>query len=98
MKEGGGINHEIHELHENRTIGDLCKTSVAASRQRAALFNLLEKCGGRPTAATMKGRFAEVSIDILCIPFVCFVYFVVDHFRSGAGAGLLNKETRKPGR
>jgi hypothetical protein len=35
--------------------GDVCKTGVAASRQRAALFNLLEKCGGLPTAATMKG-------------------------------------------
>jgi len=41
--------------------GDLCKTGVAASRQRAALFNLLEKCGGLPTAATMKGIFLEVS-------------------------------------
>jgi hypothetical protein len=27
---------------------------VAASRQRAALFNLLGKCGGLPTAATMQ--------------------------------------------
>jgi hypothetical protein len=34
---------------------DLGQTGVAASRQRAALFNLLEKCGGLPTAATMKG-------------------------------------------
>jgi hypothetical protein len=33
----------------------LCQTGVAASRQRAALFNLLLKCGGLPTAATMKG-------------------------------------------
>jgi hypothetical protein len=33
---------------------DLCNSGVAASRQRAALFNLLEKCGGLPTAATMK--------------------------------------------
>jgi hypothetical protein len=43
------------------TNGDLCKTGVAASRQRAALFNLLQKCGGLPTAATMKGSFSEVS-------------------------------------
>ena len=43
-------------------IRDLCKTGVAASRQRAAHFNLLEKCGGLPTAATMKGSFSEVSI------------------------------------
>jgi hypothetical protein len=35
--------------------------SVAASRQRAAHFNLLEKCGGLPTAATMKGSLSEVS-------------------------------------
>jgi hypothetical protein len=35
----------------------LFKTGVAASRQRAALFNWLEKCGGLPTAATMKGFF-----------------------------------------
>jgi len=33
---------------------DLCQTGVAASRQRAALLNLPEKCGGLPTAATMK--------------------------------------------
>ena len=39
---------------------DLCKTGVAASRQRAALVNLLEKCGGLPTAAMMKGGFSEV--------------------------------------
>jgi hypothetical protein len=38
---------------------DLCNSGVAASRQRAALFNLLEKCGGLPTAATMKVKNDE---------------------------------------
>ena len=45
----------------DKTKRKLCKTGVAASQQRAALFNLLEKCGGLPTAATVKMIFPEVS-------------------------------------
>jgi hypothetical protein len=51
------INRKEHKERkdEGRMINeDLCNSGVAASRQRAALFNLLEKCGGLPTAATMK--------------------------------------------
>src|SRR5208282_2648617 len=42
---------------EKPALWDFCKTGAAASRQRAALFNLQEKCGRLPTAATMTGSF-----------------------------------------
>jgi len=41
---------------------DFCKTGVAASRQRAALLKLPQKCGGLPTAATMKSVFQGFQI------------------------------------
>ena len=56
---------------------DLCKTGVAATQERAALFNLLEKCGGLPTAATMKKSFSEVSTNECC----CILNVTLDQER-----------------
>jgi len=39
----------LTEANEGNQVNADNKTGVAASRQRAALFNLREKCGGLPT-------------------------------------------------
>jgi hypothetical protein len=44
---------DLKVKNEGRMMNEeLCQTGVAASRQRAALLNLPEKCGGLPTGAS----------------------------------------------
>ena len=45
-------------------VGDLCKTGVAAPRQRAASLILLGNAAVCRRAATMDGGFAEISVGI----------------------------------
>jgi hypothetical protein len=47
--------------------GDLCKTGIAAPRQRAAALILLENAAVCRHAATMAGTFAEVSVGVVLV-------------------------------